>query len=240
MCPFPKAGPRNFKRSNNRRKMKSAILIATPQKSRAHARRSSRKPVPKGNVFGKSRRSLQGKVWRFFQEFSSRRRMGEMYFLHCECTDGSKSYADVDPNNKNFLSCIGANTYGLANKLFSTSELAAVTFEHVVQKLGEHYKESLHEPAASYGFYQCKMKPSQSHSDLRGCDFGAAFDRIIRDIIVINTTHDKVRRACLRESSPTRESVLKTANSYVTLKQTFRQYPAIHTNCSLSNCTISN
>ena len=168
--PFPKAGPRNFKRSNNRRRMKSAILIATPQKNRAQAEEKIvKKTSPKGKRLRKE------------QTLPPRKSVAILSRI-------------VDPNKKKtyFLSCIDANTYGLANKLFGTSELGAVTFEQVVQKLDEHYKESLHELAASYGFYQCKMKPSQSHSDLRGCDFGAAFARLIRDIIVINTPHDSL------------------------------------------------
>ena len=36
-------------------------------------------------------------------------------------------------------------------------------------------------------------------------------------MIVLNTPHNEVRRACLRESSPTLEMVLKIANSYVAL-----------------------
>ena len=76
-------------------------------------------------------------------------------------------HAVVDQHKKKtyFLSWVGANTYELINKLFSTSELATVTFDQVVQKLNEHYKESVHELAASYQFYQCKMKPGQSYSD---------------------------------------------------------------------------
>ena len=77
------------------------------------------------------------------------------------------SHTVVDPNKNKayFLSWVGANTYELINKLFSTSELATVTFDQVVQKLNEHYKESVHELAASYQFYQCRMKPGQSYSD---------------------------------------------------------------------------
>ena len=36
-------------------------------------------------------------------------------------------------------------------------------------------------------------------------------------MIFLNTPHNHVRRACLRESSPTLEMVLKIANSYVAL-----------------------
>ena len=36
-------------------------------------------------------------------------------------------------------------------------------------------------------------------------------------MIVLNTPHNEVRRACLRESLPTLEMVLKNANSYVAL-----------------------
>ena len=85
----------------------------------------------------------------------------------------------------------------------------------------------MHELAASYTFYQCKMKPGQTFGDWvaglrcigRDCNFGASevLDRLIRDMIVLNTPHNEVRRACLRESSPTLEMVLKIANSYVAL-----------------------
>ena len=126
-----------------------------------------------------------------------------------------------------FLSWIGANTYELINKLFSASELDAASFDDVTGKLDEHFKQSVHELATSYTFYQCKMKPGQTYgdwvADLRciglDCNFRASdvLDRLIRDMIVLNTPHNEVRRACLRESSPTLEMVLKIANSYIAL-----------------------
>ena len=126
-----------------------------------------------------------------------------------------------------FLSWVGANTYELINKLFSASELDAASFDDVTGKLDEHVKQSVHELAASYTFYQCKMKPGQTYGDWvadlrcigRDCNYGASqvLDRLIRDMIVLNTPHNEVRRACLRESSPTLEMVLKIANSYVAL-----------------------
>ena len=126
-----------------------------------------------------------------------------------------------------FLSWVGANTYELINKLFSASELDAASFDDVTGKLDEHFKQSVHELAASYTFYQCKMKPGQTYgdwvADLRcighDCNYGPSqvLDRLIRDMIVLNTPHKEVRRACLRESSPSLEMVLKIANSYVAL-----------------------
>ena len=126
-----------------------------------------------------------------------------------------------------FLSWVGANTYELINKLFSASELDAASFDGVTGKLDEHFKQSVHELAASYTFYQCKMKPGQTYGDWvadlrcigRDCNFVASevLNRLIRDMIVLNTPHNEVRRACLRESSPTLEMVLKIANSYVAL-----------------------
>ena len=139
------------------------------------------------------------------------------------------AHAVGDPHKKKayFLSWIGANTYELINKLFSASELDAASFDDVTGKLDEHFKQSVHELAASYTFYQCKMKPGQTYGDWvadlrcigRDCNFGASdvLDRLIRDMIVLNTPHNKVRRACLRESSPTLEMVLKIANSYIAL-----------------------
>ena len=121
-----------------------------------------------------------------------------------------------------FLSWVGANTYELINKLFSASELDAASFDDVTGKLDEHFKQSVPELAASYTFYQCKMKPGQTYGDWvadlrcigRDCNYGASqvLDRLIRDMIVLNTPHNEVRRACLRESSPTLEMVLKIAN----------------------------
>ena len=71
------------------------------------------------------------------------------------------------------------------------------------------------------------MKPGQTYGDWvadlrcigRDCNYGASqvLDRLIRDMIVLSTPHNEVRRACLRESSPTLEMVLKIANSYVAL-----------------------
>ena len=61
-----------------------------------------------------------------------------------------------------FLSWVGANTYELINKLFSASELDAASFDDVTGKLDEHFKQSVHELATSYTFYQCKMKPGQT------------------------------------------------------------------------------
>ena len=135
------------------------------------------------------------------------------------------AHAVVDQHKQKayFLSWIGADTYELINKLFSASELDAASFDDVTGKLDEHFKHSLHELAASYTFYQCKMIPGQTYGDLRcisrDCNFGASevLDRLIRDVIVLNTPHNEVRRACLRESSPTLEMVLKIANSYVAL-----------------------
>ena len=87
---FPKAGPRNPNRSNNRRKMKSAILTSTQQKNRAHAGRGEDRQEnrPQRETSSeKITRCLQGKsgrilcgVWRFFQ-VSFRGRMGQMYIL---------------------------------------------------------------------------------------------------------------------------------------------------------------
>ena len=139
------------------------------------------------------------------------------------------AHAVGDPHKKKayFLSWVGANTYELINKLFSASELDAASFDDVTGKLDEHFKQSVHELAASYTFYQCKMKPGQTYGDWvadlrcigRDCNFGASdvLDRLIRDMIVLNTPHNEVRRACLRESSPTLEMVLKIANSYIAL-----------------------
>ena len=64
-----------------------------------------------------------------------------------------------------FLSWVGANTYELINKMFSASELDAASFDDVTGKLDEHFKQSVHELAASYTFYQCKMKPGQTYGD---------------------------------------------------------------------------
>ena len=64
-----------------------------------------------------------------------------------------------------FLSWVGANTYELINKLFSASELDAASFDDVTGKLDEHFKQSVHKLAASYTFYQCKMKPGQTYGD---------------------------------------------------------------------------
>ena len=76
-------------------------------------------------------------------------------------------------------------------------------------------------------FYQCKIKPGQTYGDWvadlrwigRDSNYGAlqVLDRLIRDMIVLNTPHNEVRRECLRESSPSLEMVLKIANSYVAL-----------------------
>ena len=53
----------------------------------------------------------------------------------------------------------------------------------------------------------------------RDCNFRATevLDRLIRDMIVLNTSHNEVRTACLNESSPDLEMGLKTANSYIAL-----------------------
>ena len=125
------------------------------------------------------------------------------------------------------VSEVGSETYELINKLFSASELDAASFDDVTRKLDEHFKHSLHELAASYTFYQCTLKPGQTYGDWvadlrcigRDCNFGASevLDRLIRDMLVLNTPHNEVRRACLREYSPTLEMVLKITNSYVAL-----------------------
>ena len=125
------------------------------------------------------------------------------------------------------VSEVGSETYELINKLFSASELDAASFDDVTRRLDEHFKHSLHELAASYTFYQCTLKPGQTYgdwvADLRcigsDCNFGASevLDRLIRDMLVLNTPHNEVRRACLREYSPTLEMVLKITNSYVAL-----------------------
>ena len=134
---------------------------------------------------------------------------------------------DADKKKAYFLSWVGPETYELINKLFSASELDEASFGDVTGKLDEHFKQSLHELAASYTFYQCNMKPGQTYghwvADLRcigrDCNFGASevLDRLIRNMIVLNTPHNEVRRACLKEPSPTLDGVLKTANSYVAL-----------------------
>ena len=134
---------------------------------------------------------------------------------------------DADKKKAYFLSWVGPEIYELINKPFSASELDAASFDDVTGKLDEHFKQSLHELAASYTFYQCKMKPGQTYGDWvadlrcigRDCNFGASevLDRLIRDMIVLNTPHNEVRRACLKEPSPTLDGVLKTANSYVAL-----------------------
>ena len=69
---------------------------------------------------------------------------------------------DSDRKKAYFLSWVGPETYELINKLFSASELNAASFDDVTGKLDEHFKQSLHEQAASYQFYQCKMKPGQT------------------------------------------------------------------------------
>ena len=104
------------------------------------------------------------------------------------------AHAVGDPHKKKayFLSWVGANTYELINKLFSASELDAASFDDVTGKLDEHFKQSVHELAASYTFYQCKMKPGQTYGDWvadlrcigRDCNFGASdvLDRLIRDM----------------------------------------------------------
>ena len=71
------------------------------------------------------------------------------------------------------------------------------------------------------------MKPGHTYGDWvaylhcigRNCNFGSSevLDRLIRDMIVLNTPDNEIRTACLKQSSPTLEMVLKTANSYVTL-----------------------
>ena len=144
---------------------------------------------------------------------------------------------------------VGANTYELINKLFSASELDAASFDDVTGKLDERFKQSLNELtlAASYTLYQCKMKPDQTYGDWvadircigRECNFGASevLDRLIRDMIVLNTPHNEVRRACLRESSPTLEMVLKIANStshwLLELRSSKGQLRGLHRKCLL-------
>ena len=51
--------------------------------------------------------------------------------------------------------------------------------------------------------------------------------------------HRKMVKIPWRENK-TNEEVLKMADEHIYLKLYFRQYPAIHTNYSSSNCTISN
>ena len=51
---------------------------------------------------------------------------------------------------------------GSINELFSASELDAEYFDDVIGNLDEHSKQSLHQLAASYTFYQCKIKPGQT------------------------------------------------------------------------------
>ena len=109
---------------------------------------------------------------------------------HISTTVKPALIVDADKIKAYFLSWVGSETYKLINKL-----------------------------AASYTFYECKIKPGQTYGDLRcigrDCNFGVSevLDRLIRDMIVLNTPHNEVRRACLRESSPT----LEIANSYIAL-----------------------
>ena len=62
-----------------------------------------------------------------------------------------------------FLSWVGANTYELINKLFSASELDAASFDDVTGKLAEHFKQSVHELAASQQTHNVPLTLAQGY-----------------------------------------------------------------------------
>ncbi len=147
--------------------------------------------------------------------------------------------ADVSTRKSFFLSTVGPPTVNLLKKLFPDKEMSEVQWAEMKDELSKHFSQTPHVVAARYAFFQLRKKEGQTHAEwitdlvgrAKGCQFrcgekecGASYaETLIRDMVILHTPVDEIRREAIRETDPSLEQVRKIAALHELTAETARQ-----------------
>ncbi|XP_037828856.1 uncharacterized protein K02A2.6-like [Lucilia sericata] len=127
-----------------------------------------------------------------------------------------------------FLSWMGQDLFELASKLFGTEKLQTKTFQEIICKLEQYYASKVHVVVARFKFHNRLMQEGESYAkwllELKGLSRNCSFtckncqmeyvDEMIRDALILNTSHEIVRTAALQKQNPSLEEVINIAETY--------------------------
>ena len=151
--------------------------------------------------------------------FDSHKEDWQEYAERLEHFFGANNIRETEKKRAIFLSTIGPAAYRLLRSLVAPERTGEVSYDTLVEKLGQHYSPKPSEIVQRYKFNSRKRKTDESVADymsqLRAlaefCNFGVSLEDMLRDRLVCGVDNTAIQRKLLAEPELTLKKAMDIA-----------------------------